>query len=139
MGTEHGKDWRVQIEDAGNPGTFVPVGGEISFDWKRTSAEIDESTKDDGNYGSTSYGQQKITLSMNGNVKLPDAGLELASDVSKTNPPETVVRIVRGATVKFECFVGIGNFSTAHPKDGPVTYSFDMANKGAPDVDDLGA
>jgi hypothetical protein len=72
MGTERGLDWRIQIGDGGGPEVFTNIGGEISFDWKRSSEEIDESTKDDGIYGSTSYGQQKIMISVNGNLKLPD-------------------------------------------------------------------
>lgn len=142
MGTEYGKDWRIQIGDGNDdpgPEVFTNIGGEISFDWQRTSEEIDESTKDDGMYGATSFGQQKVTFQVTGNVKLPDAGLERASTVAKTAPPEVTVKVMKGAIVKFEGLVAIGNFSTTHNKSGPVTYSFTMANKGAPTTDDLGA
>lgn len=139
MGTERGLDWRIQIGDGGGPEVFTNIGGEISFDWKRSSEEIDESTKDDGIYGSTSYGQQKIMISVNGNLKLPDTGLEAAAAASKASPPEVNVKIVKGATVKFHGLIAIGNFSTTHNKTGPVTYSFDMANVGTPIVDNLGA
>jgi hypothetical protein len=139
MGTEHGLDWRVQVGDGAGPEVFTNIGGEISFDWQRASEEIDESTKDDGMYGSTSYGQQKITFNVNGNVKLPDTGLERVSDIAKTSPPEVNIKIMKGATVKYAGLVAIGNFSTSHPKNGPVTYSFVMSNKGAPTTDDLGA
>ncbi|MFN3517953.1 MAG: phage tail tube protein [Sphingomonas sp.] len=138
MATERGADWRIEVKGAGAE-EFVPIGGEISFDWSRSSNEIDESTKDDGMYGSTSYGQQKISIRVNGNAKLPDPGLSRISTVAKTSPPETVVRIVKGAIAKFEGLVAVGNFSTTHPKDGPVTYTFDMANKGAPTVDNFAA
>jgi predicted secreted protein len=139
MGTERGLDWRIQIGDGGGPEVFTNIGGEISFDWKRTSEELDESTKDDGIYGSTSYGQQKISISVNGNLKLPDTGLEAASTAAKASPPEVNVKIVKGATTKFAGKVAIGNFSTSHNKTGPVTYSFDMMNVGAPTTDNLGA
>jgi predicted secreted protein len=139
MGTEQGKEWRVKIGDGEAVEGFLLIGGELSFDWSRSSQEIDESSKDDGAYGSTSFGQQKISIKVNGNVKLPDPGLERAAEVSKSSPPETRVQIVRGAVVKFDGLIAIGNFSTSHPKDGPVTYSFDLANKGAPTVDNLGA
>lgn len=137
MATERGADWRIEVKDTGTE--FDPIGGEISFDWSRSSNEIDESTKDDGMYGSTSYGQQKITFRVNGNVKLPDPGLTRIASVAKTSPPETIIRVTKGAIVKFEGPVAVGNFSTTHPKDGAVTYTFDMANKGAPTVDDFGA
>jgi hypothetical protein len=140
MGTERGLDWRIQIGDSGTPTElFNNIGGEISFEWKRSSEEIDESTKDDGIYGSTSYGQQKIMISVNGNLKLPDTGIQAAAAASKASPPEVNVKIVKGATVKFAGKVAIGNFSTSHDKKGPVTWSFDMANVGAPTTDNLGA
>lgn len=137
MATERGADWRIEVNGTGTE--FDPIGGEISFDWSRTSNEIDESTKDDGMYGSTSYGQQKINFRVNGNVKLPDPGLTRISAVSKASPPETIIRVTKGEIVKFEGLVAVGNFSSTHPKDGPVTYTFDMVNKGAPVKDDFGA
>ena len=137
MATERGADWRIEVK--GTSDEFDPIGGEISFDWSRSSNEIDESTKDDGLYGSTSYGQQKITFRVNGNVKLPDPGLTRIATVSKSSPPETIIRVTKGAIVKYEGSVAVGNFSSTHPKDGPVTYTFDMANKGAPTVDNFGA
>jgi hypothetical protein len=140
MATEHGIDWRIEIGDgATSAEDFDPIGGEISFDWSRSSNEVDESTKDDGQYGSTGYGQQKINFKVNGNVKLPDVGLLRASTAAKSSPPAVNIRVVKGAVVKYSGKVGIGNFSTTHPKDGPVTYTFDMVNQGAPTVDDLGA
>lgn len=139
MGTEYGKDWRIFVGDGGGPETFSPIGGEGSFDWKRSSDKIDLSSKDDGQYKSGSFGQQEITISVNGNAKLPDTGLEGAFDIAKASPPELNIKIMKGATVKFACLMGIGNFSTTHHKDGPVTYSFDLSNVGAPSVDDLGA
>lgn len=137
MATERGADWRIEVKGTGDD--YDPIGGEISFDWSRSSNEIDESTKDDGQYGSTSYGQQKISFRVNGNVKLPDPGLSAISAVSKASPPETIIRVTKGSIVKYEGAVAVGNFSSTHPKDGPVTYSFDMANKGAPTVDNFAA
>lgn len=139
MANESGADWRIEIGDGEVEEEFDPIGGEKGFDWQRSSAEIDESTKDDGDYGSTSYGRQKVTFKVNGNLRLPDPGLQRASTVSKSRPPETNIRIVRGAIVKYAGRVAIGNFSSSHPDEGPVTYTFDMANKGVPTVDNLGA
>lgn len=139
MGTEYGKDWRIHIGDGAGVEAFTQIGGELSFTWQRQSQEIDDSTKDDGDYGSTHYGQQKITFNVNGNVKLPDVGLERASDVSKSATKEANIKVMKGATVKYQGKVKIGNFSTEHGKDGPVTYTLAMANAGAPTIDDLGA
>lgn len=139
MGTEYGKGWRIHIGDGEGVEAFTPIGGELSFEWSRTSNEIDESSKDDGDYGSTGYGAKKISFSVNGNLKLPDPGLERADEVAKASIPEVNLKVLKGAIVKFAGKVSIGNFSTTHPKEGPCTYSFNMANKGAPTVDNLGA
>jgi predicted secreted protein len=139
MGVEYGKDWRIKIGDGGGTEVFDAIGGEGSFDWARASDEIDLSSKDDGIYKSTGYGQQAITFSISGKVKLPDAGLERADTVSKSSPPEVNIQVVKGAVIKFEGRVAIGNFSCSFPSDGPATYSFAMKNVGAPVTDDLGA
>jgi predicted secreted protein len=133
-GTEFGLDYRIAVDDA-----HILIGGEISFDWKRSSQEIDISTKDDGIYGSTSYGQQKISFSVSGNLKLPDAGFAALFAASKERPPHIAWQVVKGAIVKYEGIVAIGNFSSTAGKDGPVTYAFDATNVGTPTVDDLGA
>jgi hypothetical protein len=140
MGVEYGKDWRLKIGD-GDPvaETFSFIGGEGSLDWKRTSDKIDLSSKEDGVYKSSGWGQQDISFSVSGKLRLPDTGLERAFDISKTSPPEVNIQVVKGAVVKFACRVGIGNFSNTFATDGPATYSFDMSNIGAPTVDDLGA
>lgn len=139
MATEEGIDWRVFVGDGQQSEHFDKIGGELSFDWSRSSTENDESTKDDGDYGASSFGQQKVSIKVNGNVKLPDAGLQRASVVSKTKPRTAMIRIMRGDIVKFECLMSLGNFNCSFPKDGPATYSFDAVNKGAPSVDALGA
>jgi hypothetical protein len=133
---QFGKDWRVHIKSAA---TFIAIGGETSFDWKRSSAEQDLSDKDSGVYGATSYGQQKINFSISGNLKLPDPGLELASDTSKASPPQVEIKVMNGAIVKFHGLVAIGNFSSSFPTTGPATFSLDAVNAAAPIVDDLGA
>ncbi|MDF1506264.1 phage tail tube protein [Roseisolibacter sp. H3M3-2] len=137
---QYGKDYRILIGD-GQAGTegFDPIGGETTLRWGRSSEEFDLSDKDSGVYGSASYGQQTITFDVSGNLKLPDDGLERASDVSKSSPPEVNIKVMKGAVVKFHGMVAIGNFSADFPTKGPATYSFQMKNKGAPIVDDLGA
>lgn len=138
MGTEYGKDWRIKVETA-VADTFIAIGGETSFDWTRSSQEVDLSDKDSGTYGSKSFGQQTVSFKVNGNLKLPDAGLERVNTIAKSGTPEVEIQVVKGALVKYRGLVGIGNFSTSHGKDGTVTYTFDMSNIGAPVTDDLGA
>jgi hypothetical protein len=139
MGTEQGRETRLYISDGSQVPNWLPIAGETTNSPKRTSTELDTSSKDDGIYGSTDYGQQKITVSVSGNVKLPDPGLERVDDVSKLSPPVEMVRIMRGAVVRFEGLMAIGNFSCDFPNAGTATYSFDLANKGAPTVDNMTA
>ncbi|HEX8419470.1 MAG TPA: phage tail tube protein [Sphingomonas sp.] len=137
MANEFGKDWRVHIKTGAS--TFTPIGGETSLDWKRSSQEQDLSDKDSGVYGATSYGQQKINFAVAGNLKLPDPGFAAAEAASKESPPQIEVQIMKGSVVKFLGLVAIGNFSASFPKDGPATYSLDMANAAAPTTDALTA
>lgn len=139
MGTEQGRETRVYLSDGTDPANWLPIGGETTMSPKRSSTELDTSSKDDGIYGSTDYGQQKITVSVSGNLKLPDAGLERADAVSKLSPPQTPVRIMKGAVVRYEGLMAIGNFSSEFPNNGIATYSFDLANVGAPTTDNLTA
>lgn len=139
MGKEYGKNWRVEIGDGLVSEGFDAIGGETGFDWSRSSKEIDTSSKDDGNYATKGYGRQSVNIQVNGKVSLPDAGLERAADVAKSATPEVNIRITKGAVVKFEGLMAIGNFSTSHPDDEVCTYRFDLSTAAAPDVDDLGA
>lgn len=136
MANEFGADWRINVKSGSG---FIPIGGETSLDWKRSSAEQDISDKDSGIYGATSYGQQKLTFSVAGNVKLPDAGFSAAEAASKASPPQIEVQIKKGAVIKFHGLVAVGNFSAQFPKEGPATYSLDMANAAAPIIDNFSA
>jgi predicted secreted protein len=137
MANEFGKDWRVHFKTGAS--TFVAIGGETSLSWTRSSAEQDISDKDSGVYGATSYGQQKIAFKVAGNLKLPDAGFTAADTASKASPPQTEVKIMKGTVVKYQGLVAIGNFSAEFPKEGPATYSFDLANAAAPTIDNISA
>ena len=139
MGKEYGKNWRVEIGDGLVSEGFDPIGGEVGFEWSRSSKEIDTSSKDDGNYATKGYGRQSVSISINGKVSLPDIGLERAADIAKSATPEVSIRIVKGAVVKFEGKMSIGNFSTSHPDDDVCTYRFDTSTAAVPVVDDLGA
>lgn len=136
MSNEFGKDWRVHIKSGA---AFIAIGGETSLRWGRSSAEQDVGDKDSGTYGATSYGQQKITFAVGGNLKLPDAGFTAAETASKASPPQIEIQIKRGNVIKFQGLIAIGNFSAEFPKEGPATYSLDMANAAAPTVDNLSA
>lgn len=139
MAKEFGKNWRVKIGDGEVSEAFDTIGGEVGFEWSRSSKEIDTSTKDDGQYATRGYGRQTVTIRVNGKVSLPDDGLERAAEVAKSATPEVNVQITKGAVVKFEGLMAIGNFSTSHPDDDVCTYSFDLSTAEAPETDDLGA
>ncbi len=138
--SEYGQEWRIEIGDGvADTEGFLPIAGETTFDWTRTSKEIDLSSKDDGAYASTGYGSQKVTISPSGKLKLPDPGLQRLSAVSKTIPPVCNVKVIRGAVVKYSGSMSVGNFSTTHPNDDTCTWKCDLASAAAPTVDDIGA
>lgn len=138
-GNEFGKDWRIKIGDGATPEVFTAIGGETGHKWSRSSQEIDISDKDSGIYGSTSYGQQKISFDLSGNLKLPDDGFEALETASKTSPPHVNVEVVKGAIVKFKGLVAVGAISADFQTQGPVPYTATLVNVGAPAVDDLTA
>jgi predicted secreted protein len=139
MANEQGKDYRVHIKTASGPDVFTAIGGETNLSWKRSSQEQDQSDKDTGIYGASTYGQQKISFAVSGNLKLPDAGFSAANTASKASPPEIEIQVKKGAVIKFQGKVAIGNFSAEFPTTGPATYSYDMANADVPSVDNLAA
>lgn len=138
-GTEYGRDWRIFFGDGGTTELFTALGGETGLDWKRASDKIDLSSKDDGIYKSSGFGQQELTISVTGNLKLPDTAFQAVQTASKASPPMIDVEIKKGAIVKYKGKCGVGNFSANFPQTGPATYSFDLTNIGTPDTDDLGA
>lgn len=135
-----GKDWRFCVGDGTTPTeSFTAIGGEGSFEWSRASDQIDLSTKDDPTYKFMSFGLQSISFNVSGKVKLPDAALERIDTIAKSGDPMLNIQIKNGSTVKFEGKVGIGNFSTSFPNEGPATYSFTAMLSATPVLDDLGA
>ena len=138
MANQYGRNYRIKVKPAGGAAGVV-IGGETGFNMKRSSQEQDISDKDGGIYGSTSYGQQKISFSVSGNTKLPDAGYSAIYAASKANPPEIDIEIDDVGTTRYAGRVAVGNFSQDHPTNGPVTFTFDMMNVGAPDTDALDA
>jgi hypothetical protein len=115
----------------------VPIGGETSHSFRRTSTDSDTSDKDSGVYGSSKYGLQRISVGLSGNLKLPDPGFAALFAASKTPDSEIEVQIAKGDVVKYQCVSSIGNFSHEAPNTGPVTFSCDLANAAAPTVDNL--
>lgn len=136
---ELGSDYRIFVSDGATPPNFTSIAGETQFDWQRQSKEIDGSTKDDGVYGSTGFGQQTLTFDVSGMLKLPDPGLTRVNSVAKSSPPNVVMRVMKGNIKKYEGLVAIGNFSTTHQRDENVTWKFTAKNVGAPTVDALDA
>lgn len=137
MANEYGKNWRIYISDGASG--FDPIGGEGSWSKRSSSDSIDLSSKDDGNYKAQGWGQQSVTFSVQGKVKLPDDGLEAAYATSKAATPEVEIQLRKGSAIKWQGLVGIGNFSLEGPNNGPVSYSFDLSAVGAPTVDDIAA
>jgi len=139
MATEFSNAWRIEVGDGQATEDFDLVGGEVAFDWSRSSKEIDTSSKDDGAYGTAGYGRQSVSFRANGKLKLPDPGIERIATVSKSATPELTLRVTKGGIVKYEGKVAIGNFSLSFPDDDVATYSYEAKSAAAPTIDNLGA
>jgi len=139
MANEYSNAWRIEVGDGQETPGFAKVGGEVSFEWSRSSKEIDTSSKDDGSYATMGYGRQSVSIRANGKLKLPDVGIERISVIAKSPTPELMVRITKGEIVKYEGLVAVGNFSLSFPDDDVATYSYEMKSAAAPTVDNLGA
>ena len=135
MAHQYGRDWRIYL--ATGASTFAPIGGEGSWDQKRSSDSVDLSSKDDGQLKAEGFGQQSITFSLQGKVKLPDAGFEHAFDLQKTPDVSTVMQLRNKDQIVYEGPVSIGNFSMSGQNGQAVTYSFDLKATALPGVDDL--
>ena len=135
MSTEQGRETRIFIVTGDGANGLVKIGGETTFSYKRNTPSLDTSDKDGG---SGSYGQATIAISPSGNVKLPDAGLVALEAASKLVPPHCVIKIMKGAVVRFHGEVGVGNFSADFPL-GTATWSAEMTNSAVPIVDNLTA
>lgn len=139
MAYQLGKDWRFCVGDGGGTEVFTAIGGEGSFEWSRASDSIDLSSKDDGTYKFMTYGLQSISFNVSGKVVLPDTALEQIDTIAKSGSPTVNIQIKKGATVKFQGEVGIGNFSCSFPNEGAATYSFTAMISDTPVTDDIGA
>lgn len=136
MSYQYGKDWRIKVKTGAS--TYATLGGEGQWDYKVSSDKIDFSSKDDVGVKAQGFGLRAIDFSVQGKVKIPDAGLKAVSDASKAVPPEIEMQLVDAAgIVKYDGMMGVGNFSASGPDNAPVTYSFDLAAIQTPTVEDL--
>ena len=136
-GTEYGKDWTINFGSGGQSETFTALGGEGSFDWKSATDKIDLSTKGDGQLKAQGWGQSTYDFSVTGKLKVPDAGMSLAYAASQAAPPLIDLEIKKGAVIKYQGQVGIGNFSISAPNGDAVSFSFDMSATQVPTINNL--
>lgn len=140
MAYELGKDWRIYVGDGGGTEVFDALGGEGSFEFQRQATEIDLSTKDDSDYAVGDFGLMKITITVSGNVKLPDTSIERLLDKAKdATDKKTNIQIKDGSIVKFAGEVAVGGNGITASKDGAVVYSFTLIASAAPTTDDMAA
>lgn len=137
MGTlQLGKDVRLTVEDPDNAGQYISVGGEGRLSFQASPDTIDGASKDDGNYKVEYFGQQKISITLAGKVKLPDDGLAALDDASRTNAAISV-KIVKGVTVLFHGDMTVGNRQADWDNAQAASYSFSLGLAAAPTVDAL--
>jgi predicted secreted protein len=138
MSYQYGKDWRVQVGDTAEPPVWTNIGGEGKFDKKSSPDKIDFTTKDDSGVKAMGFGLTSIDLSVDGNLKVPDAGLTKIQTATKASPAQAPIRIIGpGAVVKFQCLMAVAPLDISGDDKGAVTFSLALTAMAAPTVDDL--
>src|SRR5579871_4551770 len=131
-----GKNYRLKVGDGSSSEVFSPVGGEGTLSFKGSSDTIDKSSKDDGNYKSSAFGQMSGTISLGGVLKLPDTGLAALDAAAKAGTPIDIQVVdTLTTTTKFAASVWVGNRNIDLNNNEAVKYSFDLALNGAPSID----
>jgi hypothetical protein len=92
----------MKISDGSTPGVFSTIGGEGTWSKKVSTEQIDLSSKDDGKIKAQGWGQQTITFSVSGKVKLPDTGLEKDLRRLQRRRAGDRVQLVKGGVVKWQ-------------------------------------
>lgn len=136
-GTEYGKDWSIFFGSGGASETFAPLGGEGSFDWKTATDKIDMSSKGDGQLKAQGFGQSTYDFTVSGKLKVPDVGMSELYAASQAQPPVIDFQIKKGAIVKYQGQVGVGNLSVTAGNGDAVTFSADMSATTVPTVNNL--
>ena len=139
MPTVRGKDIRVRIGDGELVPSYDPIGGEVTVQWGDSSAEFDTSSKDDGEFNLVSYAGRALRFTMNGKVKLPDAGYERLLAVRNASPPEEMLQITKGGIVVYEGLCGWGSNDTDHTNNQASTWSSGAAPAAVPTINNLAA
>lgn len=134
-----GKDTRLKIGDGQATEAFLVLGGEAKLSVSRSPDTIDASSKDDGNYKVEMFGQMKVSMTVSGKVKLPDAGLARADAVAKSGGT-TNVKVVDSKGVptdRWVCLMSIGNLQIDYDDQQAASYSFTLSAAAAPTTDNL--
>lgn len=132
-----GKNFRLKISDGAATPAWLSIAGEQKVSRKSSSDSIDISSKDDGAYKASTFGQKTVTLSVNGVTKIPDAGYTRLYAVQKLSPPTTDFQIVNTITneIVFQGSMSVGNFSDEYDQKSGVTWSTDLTLSAAPTID----
>jgi predicted secreted protein len=136
----YGRDVIIKISD-GAPTTpvFTAIGGQTTISKKVSSDKIDFSSKDDGRIKSSGFGQQEVTFSLAGKLKIPDVGFSKLQTVSNASPPEIDIQICRGTIILYAGTIGVGNLSWDAAVNGAVNYTADLTAVALPTTDDVTA
>ncbi|WP_375290915.1 phage tail tube protein [Qipengyuania sp.] len=139
MALKLGQNYRLLVTDPATPGEFLTIGGEQRLSRTDSPNAIDGASKDDGNYQVELYGQQKVSITVSGKVKLPDAGLKALDGLAKVAGSSDVVKIVDTTddTDVFVCEMSVGQRQVDFDNQQVATYSFNLSIAAAPTTDAL--
>ena len=134
-----GKNIRAQVGVGATP-TYTNVNGEQSIAFKTSPDKIDASSKDDGDYKISFYGQMDIAITITGKAKLPDTALAAVETARKTLGGTVPVQLVDTSSanaVKFAAVCSVGAFQVDYSDKDAVSYSIELSLAAAPTTDSL--
>lgn len=135
MANQFGKEYRIYVGDGDEEDeVFTAIGGETSFSYQANTPDIDLTDKDGAK---TSYGTRSHKFALKGNLKLPDVGFSALYAASKASPPHVNIQVKRGAVIKWQGLVAVGNMNYDADTNGPIPFTADLSNADTPVVDNL--
>lgn len=143
MANRLGHEEKIYVDNGS--GVFNEIAGQTSYDAKRTTNLIDQSSKTTGRIAIKTAGRQELTLSVTGKKVVPDPnGIERVFALTQVYPQVAGNFQIRVSPftvddVRFQGSMYVGNFSETGPDQDNATWSFDLTCAAAPSTDKLDA
>lgn len=125
-----GTAWLIQVEDDGNPGTYLTIGLQRGGDINFTLDEADITTKSSANWHEGIPSIRNWSMSGEGVVDQANTVQDELEEMF-INRVQKNVRLLTANGVTYTGKATLTDFSRSIPHDGEVTLSFTLQGSGA--------